>query len=127
MTSQTTFMPQRPTRIPVDISVHITSVLDSGEAVLRDMTEYGALIEGLSLPKGMQFQIEYNGQTVFGFVVWSEYDRFGARFPFTLCEGPLHDRLQQARVEHGLHGAAGHHMFMGAKRPVANFGRRGLN
>ena len=50
MTSQTTFMPQRPTRIPVDISVHITSVLDSGEAVLRDMTEYGALIEGLSLP-----------------------------------------------------------------------------
>ena len=56
MTSQTTFMPQRPTRIPVDISVHITSVLDSGEAVLRDMTEYGALIEGLSLPEIAAFR-----------------------------------------------------------------------
>jgi len=119
---------QRPTRIPVDIHVGITSVLDSGEATLRDLTEYGALIEGLSLPKGSQFQIEYRGQTIFGFVIWSEPDRFGARFPFTLCEGPLHKRLEQARMEyetrqHGMNGGA----IMSMGRPFAGFGRRGLN
>lgn len=128
MTSTYKAMPPRPTRIPVDINVDITSVLESCEATLRDLTEYGALIEGTSLPKGSQFQIEYEGQTIFGFVIWSEPDRFGARFPFTLCEGPLHERLEQARMEyetrqHSMSGGA----IMSMGRPFAGFGRRGLN
>jgi len=128
MTNTHKSTPLRPTRIPVDIAVSITSVLDSGEATLRDLTEYGALIEGISLPKGSQFQIEFEGQTIFGFVIWNEPDRFGARFPFTLCEGPLHERLEQARMEyetrqHSMSGSA----IMSMGRPFAGFGRRGLN
>tara|TARA_R110000782_G_scaffold78276_3_gene155005 strand:- start:49229 stop:49615 length:387 start_codon:yes stop_codon:yes gene_type:complete len=128
MSSTDTSVSARPTRIPVDISVDIISVLESSEATLRDLTEYGALIEGFSLPKGTQFQIEYQGQTVFGFVIWSEPDRFGARFPFTLCNGPLHERLEQARMEYETrqHGVSGG-MMLGANRPFAGFGRRGLN
>ncbi len=119
----------RPTRIPVEIPVAITSVLASGEATLRDLTEYGAMIEGMTLPKGMQFQIEYRGQTVFGFVIWAESDRFGARFPFTLHEGPLHDALEQARIAHDMdqRGIPGGSMLAGIRRPAHGFGRRGLN
>jgi len=119
----------RAERIPVDISVSIVSVLESGEATLRDLTEYGALIEGFDLPKGTQFQIEYQGQTVYGFVIWTERDRFGARFPFTLCEGPLHSRLQQARLEHETrqHGRAPFASMVGVSRGLPQFGRRGLN
>lgn len=118
----------RPERIPVDIPVTISSVLTSSEATLRNLTEYGALIEGLSLPKGTQFQIEYEEQTVFGFVVWTEPDRFGARFPFPLHEGPLHNRLEHARMRHEMRAqgtlAAGMAPVPGVFRPLPQFGRR---
>lgn len=119
----------RPTRIPVDIPVEITSVLEAGEAHLRDLTEYGALIEGMTLPKGTQFQIEYQDQTVFGFVIWSEVDRFGARFPYTLHDGPLYARLEQARaIYEGRHQAfAPVPVASTPKRPFAGFGRRGID
>jgi hypothetical protein len=120
---------ERPNRIPVDISVSIVSVLETAEGTLRDLTEYGALIEGFSLPKGTQFQIEYQGQTVYGFVIWAEPDRFGARFPFTLCEGPLYSRLQQARLEHETrqHGRPPFASMVGVSRGLPQFGRRGLS
>ena len=110
----------------------MTSVLSpSSEVKLRDLTEYGALIEGPSLPEGTQFQIEYRGQTIYGFVVWTEHDRFGARFPFALCEGPLHERLEQARIEHEIHRRGGHaasaNTIGAPSRPLPTFGRRGLN
>lgn len=120
---------RRTDRIPVDIPVSITTVLTANEATLGNLTEYGALIDGMTLPKGTQFQIEYQGQTVYGFVVWAEADRFGARFPFALHEGPLHARLVQARLEHEMrqHGISSGAMAMGAHRPLPQFGRRGLN
>ncbi len=109
----------------------MTSVLTSAsEAKLRDLTEYGALIEGPSLPKGTRFQIEYRGQTIYGFVVWAEHDRFGARFPFALCEGPLLQRLEQARLEHEMRKHGDHApsiMAAAHSRPLPGFGRRGLN
>ena len=122
-------MTVRPIRIPVDIPVVLSSVLESGEAVLSDLTEYGALVEGASLPKGTQVQIEYQGQTVYAFVVWTETDRFGVRFPFSLCEGSLHDRLEQARMEHEIRqsGVSGPSMLAGGRRAFSGFGRRGIN
>ncbi|HEX5536085.1 MAG TPA: PilZ domain-containing protein [Sphingobium sp.] len=118
----------RTDRIPMDLTVAITSVLFSGDAVIRNLTEHGALIEGMSLPKDMQFQIEFNGQTVFGIVAWSEPDRLGARFPFPLQEGPLHIQLEHARSRHEMRVPvlAGGSPFAGLRRPISNFGRRGI-
>lgn len=128
MNSKSDMIASRPERIPVDIPVTISSVLTSGEATLRNLTEYGAMIEGLALPKGTQFQIEYEEQTVYGFVVWTEPDRFGARFPFPLFEGPLHNRLEHARMRHEMHrqGVPATHMATtpGVFRPLPQFGRR---
>lgn len=128
MSSTSDMIASRPERIPVDIPVTISSVLTSGEATLRNLTEYGAMIEGQALPKGTQFQIEYGGQTVYGFVVWTEPDRFGARFPFPLFEGPLHNRLEHARMRHEMQrqGVPTTHMatMPGTFRPLPQFGRR---
>ena len=91
---------RKKARIAVDIPVTITTVLDSFEATIIDLTEYGALIAGPAPRKGTQFQIDYQGQTLFGFVIWAEIDRFGARFPFNLHDGPLYRALEQARIGH---------------------------
>ena len=137
---------KREMRIPVDIPVRIVSVLVSADANLRNLTEHGALIEGLSLPRGAQFQIEYDGQTLFGIVAWAEDDRFGTRFPFVLDDGPLYTRLQQAVIDHEVRqkSMTANHAFTSAPtahlppraplnaplnpiwRSVAGFGRRGL-
>jgi PilZ domain len=113
-------------RIVVDIPVTITTVLESGEGTIVDLSEHGLQITGYSLPKGTQFQVEYEGQTVYGVVAWSEYDRFGARLPFAMKDGPLYDRLTRSRVEHGM-ARTPHPAEMPAfvGRPsVAGFGRR---
>lgn len=124
----------RAERIPVEIPVIVTSVLTAAdEATLSNLTEQGAMITGASLPAGTHIHIEYEGQTLFGIVVWCEHDRFGARFPFHLCEGPLHDRLEQARMEHEMRckgfdaSPVAHSGGTPAPRPFAGFGRRGLN
>lgn len=131
---------KREMRIPVEIPVHVDSVLVAGDAIITNLTEHGALIEGMSLPKGMQFQIEYAGQVLFGVVAWAENDRFGARFPFVLNDGPLYTRLQQAVLDHEMHERRERKgivaemptepVFRPAlvtmRRPAAGFGRRGL-
>lgn len=129
---------KRDMRIPVEIPVHIDSVLLSGDGIIRNLTEHGALIEGISLPKGMQFQIEYEGQVLFGCVAWAEDDRFGARFPFVLDDGPLYTRLQQAVLDHEVRvrdesaprrpvvAPAPRPALATIRRPAAAFGRRGL-
>ncbi|MFO1259547.1 MAG: PilZ domain-containing protein [Sphingomonadaceae bacterium] len=131
---------KREMRIPVEIPVHVDSVLVAGDAIITNLTEHGALIEGMSLPKGMQFQIEYAGQVLFGVVAWAENDRFGARFPFVLNDGPLYTRLQQAVLENDLRERRERQatsvempmepVFRPAlatlRRPAAGFGRRGL-
>ncbi len=131
---------KREMRIPVDIPVRIDSVLVAGDAIISNLTEHGALIEGMSLPKGMQFQIEYEGQILFGIVAWAEDDRFGARFPFVLHDGPLYTRLQQAVLDHEMRERREKRAMAGdmpmepgfrpalvtLRRPAAGFGRRGL-
>lgn len=118
-------------RIPVDIDVMVTSVLTpAAEARLRDLTEQGALIEGTPPPKGTQFQIEYRGQTLYGVVIWAEHDRFGARFPFPLHEGPLYRELERARIQHEIQMRGEHATAPVTALPARQahgFGRRGLN
>jgi len=90
-------------RIIVDIFVTLTTVLDSLEARIVDLSEHGAQIVGASVPKGNKFQIEYMDQTVYAQCMWSEIDRMGVRFPFGLSDGPMHDVLMMATP--GGHGA----------------------
>ena len=85
-------------RILVDIDVVVTTVLDSLEGTIVDLSEGGALIRGCSLPARSQCQISFEGQTVFGTVQWSEPDRIGVRFPYELVDGPLFDMLEMART-----------------------------
>lgn len=83
-------------RITVDIAVTITTVLESLDARIVDLSEHGAQIAGATLTPGAKFQIGYMGQTVYAQCMWSEIDRMGARFPFNLSDGPLHDALMAA-------------------------------
>ncbi|MCP1468949.1 hypothetical protein J3E64_000620 [Sphingobium sp. OAS761] len=85
-------------RIVVDIPIVVTTVLDSLEGNIIDLSEGGAQVIGCALPAGTQCQIDLDGFTTFGTVRWSEEDRMGIRFPFELVEGPLYDRLTIARA-----------------------------
>ncbi len=98
MSETTRPFPQRQARVPVHIPVHLTSVTDSLEAVVVDLTEQGAQIRGASLPHGSLFQVDLDGHSVYARVMWSEVDRMGVRFPFELHEGPLFDALEEARA-----------------------------
>lgn len=120
-------------RTTVDIAVTLTTVLESLEARIIDLSEHGAQIVGASVLPGAKVQIEYMGQTVYAQCMWSEVDRMGVRFPFDLTEGPLHDALTL-----GLHdvdpdaldgrptfSASPSQASMRARRPgTINFGRR---
>lgn len=88
---------QRSSRTNVDIPVIITTVLDSLEAALVDLSERGAQIAGCSLSVGTSVQIEYLGQTVYAQCRWAEVDRMGISFPYPLTDGPLFERLLVAR------------------------------
>jgi hypothetical protein len=85
-------------RVQVEIAVSMTSILSAQDATIINMNENGALLHGVSARPGSRIQLEYQGQTVFAIVAWSEDDRLGARFPFGLHDGPLHQRLLQARM-----------------------------
>ena len=116
-------------RISVDIPVTIMSALSSPvEASLANLTRQGALIVGPTLPKGTPFQIEYMGQVIYGTVMWAEEDRFGARFPIELSEGPLHDRLEHIQTAQNARrpSATGLTAFPASSRKTGGFGRRGV-
>jgi hypothetical protein len=85
-------------RVLVDIPVTVTTVLDSIDATVVDLTEYGAQIIGAALPAGKSFMIDLDGHSVFATVRWSEIDRMGIRFQFPLADGPLYDALELARA-----------------------------
>lgn len=87
----------RSPRINVEIPVVITTVLDSLEASLVDLSERGAQIAGCSLPVGTSVQIEYMGHTVYAQCRWAEVDRMGISFQYPLVDGPLYERLLVAR------------------------------
>ncbi len=116
-------------RIVVDIPIIITTVLDSLEGTIVDLSEGGAQIFGCSLPAKSQCQIDLDGHIVFGTVRWSEIDRMGIRFPFEMRDGPLYYLLEQARA--ALRPAAPVRTFMPTAAVLAStggggFGRRGI-
>ena len=126
-------------RVGVDIPVFITTVLDSFEASIVDLSEQGAQITGHSVPEGQRFRIDYRGQALFAICRWSEVDRMGVKFLYPLTEGPLFDRLTVAKAaqiydENGAHlGAMPTHQppaataarIFARARPASGFGRRG--
>lgn len=83
-------------RTKVDVAVTITTVLDSLEGMVADLSPRGAMVVGASLPLGTQLQLDIDGHSVFATVMWSEDERMGLRFPFELCDGPLYQALEQA-------------------------------
>ncbi|MFC3440181.1 PilZ domain-containing protein [Sphingobium rhizovicinum] len=84
-------------RIVVDIPIVVTTVLDSLEGTIVDLSEGGAQVVGCTLPPRSQCQLDLDGHVVFGTVRWSEEDRMGIRFPYELVDGPLFDKLELAR------------------------------
>ena len=96
---------QRQRRISVEIPVTITTVLDSLDAAIVDLTEHGAHVLGCTLATGTRFQIEYMGQTIFAQCRWAEVDRVGVKFSFPLADGPLYERLMVARASQLPHEA----------------------
>ncbi|MDX3901660.1 MAG: PilZ domain-containing protein [Sphingobium sp.] len=84
-------------RVLVEIPVVVTTVLDSMEGVIVDLSEGGAQIVGCSLAPKTQCQIDLDGYIVFGTVRWAEEDRIGIRFPFPMTEGPLFEKLESAK------------------------------
>lgn len=85
-------------RIAVDIPIVVTTVLDSLEGTIVDLSEGGAQVVGCSLPARSQCQLDLDGHIVFGTVQWSEEDRMGIRFPYELNDGPVYEQLEMARA-----------------------------
>jgi len=56
--------PRSRQRIAVDIPVVVTTVLDSLEGTIVDLSEGGAQIAGCGLPVRSQCQIDYDGHIV---------------------------------------------------------------
>lgn len=109
-------------RIAVDIGITITTVLDSLEGTIIDLSEGGALVVGCSLPIKCQCQIDFEGHVVFGTVQWAEPDRMGIRFPYDLTDGPLFEKLEMARL--AMHNPAAFRPRF-AQAASGGFGRRG--
>ncbi len=113
---------RRFVRTPVQLEITASSVLESFSGVIADLSEGGALVLGGGLPARARCQLQYQGQTVYGTVMWSEIDRMGVRFPFELSDGPLAEALEAARGAPANRGLAGS-TWLNAPR---TFGRRGL-
>lgn len=96
-------------RVAVDIPVTITTVLDSFDAAIVDLSEQGARISGHSVPEGQRFRIDYMGQAIFAQCCWAEVDRMGIQFLFPLTDGPLYERLMVARTSR-IYDDSGAHM-----------------
>lgn len=117
---------QRQRRISVEIPVTVTTVLDSLDMAVVDLTEHGAQVIGGSLPVGTRFQIEYMGQTIYAQCRWSEVDRMGIKFSFPLTDGPLYERLMVARASQfpGEASTGTHAAYVPAQsRPMASASR----
>ena len=89
--------PRSYERFSVDILIIVTTVLDSLEGTIVDLSEGGAQVFGCTLAPRTQCQLDLDGHIVFGTVRWSEIDRMGIRFPYKLKDGPLFDMLKAVR------------------------------
>lgn len=110
-------------RIVVDIPIVVTTVLDSLEGTIVDLSEGGAQVTGCTLPAGSQCQIDLDGYVTFGTVRWAEEDRMGIRFPYELGDGPLFEKLEMARAARHA-PAAFHPRARAAAMGGGGFGRR---
>jgi hypothetical protein len=86
-------------RVAVHLAVTVTSVLESRDAYMVDLSRDGARLIDVTVPVGTLFQVEYLGQTVYAKCVWAEVDRMGIHFPFGLDAGPLYDAMMLAWAE----------------------------
>lgn len=121
------FQNRRQQRIRVEIPVTVTSVLDSTEGLIVNLSEGGALITGVSAKRGALIQIGYGEETVYARVMWSEVDRIGVRFPFELRDGALFEALESAQRQMNTPVAALTQatMIPTASPPRGMFGRFG--
>lgn len=122
------FQLRRPVRLRVDIPVTITTVLETFEATIIDMSEEGALVTGCGLASGTRFQIGYFGQIHYARCRWAEIDRMGVAFSFPLTDGPLYERLLFARTSGAFDCSSEATAFTPAQRGgpgiIRTFGRR---
>lgn len=109
-------------RIAVEIAVVVTTVLDSLDGMIVDLSEGGAQVVGCTLPAKSQCQIDLEGHTVFGTVQWSEEDRMGIRFPYELTDGPLFEQLELSR--NAQRAPVAFQPRLGAGPTGGGFGRR---
>lgn len=116
---------RRDTRLHVDLPIMVTTIFDTTEAMIVDLTDMGAKISGIFVAAGTRLQFDYQGQTVFADCRWSEIDRIGVRFVSQLRDGPLFEALRYAQSSHEM---ADHIHFpnsgMGTAPRRAAFGRR---
>lgn len=110
---------RRAKRIGVEIPVTVTTVLDSTEAAIVDLSEHGAQILGCAAPEGTRIHIDYMGETIFAQSRWAEVDRMGISFIFPLAEGLLYERLMLGRAMR-----QGYETLMGSAMPEAPLGAR---
>ena len=68
-------------RISVEIPIVVTTVLDSLDGKIIDLSQGGAQVVGCSLPAGTSCQLDLDGHITFGTVRWSEEDRMASAFP----------------------------------------------
>lgn len=113
-------------RFIVDIPIIVTTVLDSLEGTIVDLSEGGAQVVGCSLPVKSQCQIDLDGHIVFGTVRWTEVDRMGIRFPYELHDGPLFEALENIRSARraSIPFQPRRAAAIAAPAPVVGFGRR---
>lgn len=92
---------RRYRRFQTAIAVTVSTVLERAEGQIVNLSAGGAQIIGASLPERSRCQIDFEGQTIYATIMWSEPDRMGLSFPYELRDGPLFDRLQaeEAAVE----------------------------
>lgn len=118
--------PRSHERIAVEIPIVVTTVLDSLEGMIVDLSEGGAQVVGCSLPARTQCQLDLDGHIVFGAVRWAEEDRMGIRFPYELRDGPLYEQLltiRRTRRGPVVHLARANPRAA-APAPIGRFGRR---
>jgi len=111
-------------RVAVDIPVTVTTVLDSQVATVVNLSQSGAQVQGVILPKGTTFQLDCEGVTTYAKVMWvDDAGRMGVRFPFNLQEGPLFEALKGVNRTHrrGMPPASLPELVPA----YAGFGRRG--
>ena len=71
---------RRHDRMPTSIPVTVSTVLQTSDAVLTDVSEGGAKVSGVFLPQSTRITIDHDGQSFYGTVMWAEIDRVGVKF-----------------------------------------------